>query len=76
MQVNDDPVVPPLPKKNPPKQLLGKPCKVLEFPQFRKDSEPMPYKPKVLSFLSLYNIISNALFVLFSSLPIPRGFLK
>ena len=76
IQVDDEPAAPPPPKKDPPKQPLGKPCKVLKFPQFGKESEPMPYESKVLSFLSLYNIISNSLFVTLSSLPIPRGFLK
>ena len=76
MQVDDKPVALPLPKKDPPKQSSGKPCKVLKFPRFGKDSEPVLYEPKVLSFLLLYNIISNALFSLFSSLPIPRVFLR
>ena len=38
-------------KRIPPKQPSGKPCKTLEFPRFGKDSEPVPYEPKVLSFL-------------------------
>ena len=50
MQVNDKPAASSPPKKNPPKQPSGKPCKVLEFFQFGKDSEPVPYEPKVLPF--------------------------
>jgi len=76
IQVDNKPAAPPPPKKDPPKQSSGKSHKVLEFSWFGKDSEPVPYEPKVLSFWSLYNIIYNALFVSFSSLPIPGGFLK
>jgi len=50
MQVDDEAAAPPSTKKDPPKQPLGKPRKMLEFHWFRKDSEPMSYEPKVFSF--------------------------
>jgi len=53
MQVDDEPAAPPPPKKDSPKQPSGKPCKVLEFSWFGKDSKPAPYEPKIFSFLSL-----------------------
>jgi len=51
MQVDNEPAASPPPKKDPPKQPSGKPRKTLEFPWFGKDSKPMPYEPRVFSFL-------------------------
>jgi len=52
MQIDDEPMALPPPKKDPPKQPSGKPRKTLEFPWFGKNSEPTPYEPKVFSFPS------------------------